>query len=91
MKRRFLTRLKAIVEFDRTVLRDTWDLSSACRELLLEWVDRREREIAVAKAAEFSGVVPEGTVTASSTTKPSSIKPPSSAQNRSSNHRRAAN
>ena len=61
MKRRLLNRIKAIALHDQSTLQESWNLSDACREALLEWAERREAEIQRVKAARFSGRPPEET------------------------------
>lgn len=63
MKRRLLNRIKAITQHDREVMQESWNLSDACREILLDWAARREAEIARTKAARFSGLHPDQTYT----------------------------
>lgn len=58
MRQGLLNRIKAIVEHDRALLHENWTMSDACREVLLAWVERREREIKIAEAAGFAGTPP---------------------------------
>lgn len=61
MRRRLLNRLKAVIEHDRERLQEAWNLSDGCREVLMEWVERREGEIRRAAAGGFSGLPPDRT------------------------------
>jgi hypothetical protein len=44
-------------------MQESWNLSDACREILLDWAARREAEIARTKALRFSGLHPDQTYT----------------------------
>lgn len=58
MRRSLLTRIKTIVAHDRTTIQESWNLSDGVREILLDWVQRREHEIALIERAQFSGPPP---------------------------------
>ena len=61
MRRRLLNRIKAIADHDRAVLHEAWNVSDACREVLVEWAERREADIRRANEAGFTGLPPEVT------------------------------
>lgn len=58
MRRNLLARIKAIVAHDRESIQENWNLSDGVREILLDWVQRREHEIALIESAQFSGPPP---------------------------------
>ena len=56
MKRGMLNRLKAVVEYDRARIQESWNLSDGVREVLLNWLAQREAEIRAATDRKDSGM-----------------------------------
>jgi hypothetical protein len=45
MRRGMLMRIKAVIEYDRQRIQESWNLSDGIREVLLNWLAQREAEI----------------------------------------------
>jgi hypothetical protein len=58
-RRKWLLRAWDIVNYDKVINGDDWSLSDALREVIHDWIEMREGEIRLARAADFSGSPPE--------------------------------